>query len=131
MKRLSIVLAIGVLLLSVGFTAVPAQAGLAFEDPQMCVEGKLLEVVAPPQAVIVVHVDPNLSVNNTNVALCGGDQTLAFADNQIIKDGKKNSAEVQVSGLDKKDPVTFKFNGKSQTKKADNQGEVEYKVKVK
>lgn len=130
MNKLSIVLAIGVLLLSVGLTAVPAQAGLAFEDPQLCVNGKLLMVEAPVGSAYRVRVGTDLTVS-FNIASCGGDPTLpVFKRSQVRLDGIDNWLEIAVKS-DNPGKVRFTFDGRSITKSIGDDGIAYAKTRVK
>ncbi len=129
MKRIVLVLALLVSFVALGSTA-PALAAPAFEDPQLCVEGRLLRVdptTAPIDVWVVVGHNLDISFD---VATCGGDPTLPTVDpSQVSTDGKKNRVEVTVQ-TDPKAKVVFFYDGVTKIKKADKHGTVEYKFKV-
>lgn len=131
MKHLRLVLAIGAVLLVLGSYAPRAAAAPAFEDPQLCVAGKLLRIDPTTAAIDVwVRVGPNVAIDFT-VANCGGDPSQPTVDPcQVTTDGKKNKLEVTVQ-TDPKAKVVFNYDGKSKLKKADQAGLLTIKTKAK
>lgn len=130
MKKIALVLAFVVSLFALGSHA-PALAAPAFEDPQLCVDGKLLRVdptTAPIDVWVVVGF--NLSISY-DVMSCGGNPNLPTVEpGQVWTNGKKNTLEVTVK-TDPKAKVVFYFDGDTKTKKADKDGWVSAKTKVK
>ena len=76
MKHIAILAALGAVLFASFLTAAPAHAGLSFEDPQLCINGKLL-MIEPTTASIEVWVivGPKLDVD-FDVTHCGGNPSL-------------------------------------------------------
>lgn len=131
MKHLRFVLALGAVLLVVGSYAPRAAAAPAFEDPQLCVAGKLLRIDPTTAPIDVwVRVGPNVDIDFT-VANCGGDSSQPTVDrSQVSTDGKKNKLEVTVQ-TDPKAKVVFNYGAKTKLMKADKSGLVIIKTKAK
>lgn len=85
MNKLLLGIAVGALLLgSIAFVK-PAFAAFSFEDPQLCIEGKLLRVdptTAPMEVWVGVGKDVEISYD---VASCGGDPSLPVIDPSHVK----------------------------------------------
>lgn len=76
MKFVALTLAIGAIIFGAFLTPAPAKAALSFEDPQLCVNGKLLMIEPTTAGIEVwVRVGPKLTVD-FNVADCGGNPSL-------------------------------------------------------
>lgn len=131
MKKLVLLFAVGALLLSALSFAPRAFAARSFEDPQLCVNGKLLRVDPTTASIDVwVKVGPDVSVS-FDVASCGGDPSLpAVEPSQVSYDGKKKHMEVRVQ-TDPKAQVVITYDCKTKLVKADKQGWVVKSLKVK
>jgi hypothetical protein len=132
MKKVALlaILAVGAFVFAFSNYA-PAIAAPAFEDPQLCVDGKLLRVDPTTAPIDVwVKVGHNLDVD-FDVVNCGGNPDLPTVDpGQVSTDGKKNTVEVTVQ-TDPKARVIVLFDGKTKTPKANKDGWVNVKFKVK
>lgn len=129
MKKLVLALAVGALFLSFGLAA-PARAALSFEDPQVCLNGKLL-MVEPTTAAIDVwlKVGPDVTVD-LNVANCGGDPNLPILDASHIKyNGNSNWVEVAVR-TKKFTDVQFDWNGKTTIRNSGHDNWVKVRTRV-
>jgi hypothetical protein len=131
MKNLVIALAVGALFLGLIVTFAPAQAGFSFEDPQICLNGKLARV-DPTTAAIDVWLKVGAGVDvDFNVINCGGNPDLPVIDpSQVSYGGKKNTVEVTVYTAPKAQ-VEFWYAGKGKTEKADKHGVIEFSKKIK
>lgn len=122
MRTLLILLAVGALLFALVSYAAPAAAAPMFDDPQLCVNGKLL-VVEPTDAPIdvFVRVGSNVTVDY-DVINCGGDPNLPVVDpSQVSVGGGKNELDVRVL-TDPKTWVKFTFDGKVKWDKSNKLG---------
>ncbi len=130
MKKLGTTLVVGALLLIAAAFALPAHAGPMFDDPQLCINGKLFMAVPTTEAIdVFVEVGSNVTVD-FNVANCGGDPNLPTVDpSQVTVGGKKNVATVRVQTAPKA-KVLLSYDGKSKYFKADKHGWVEVSRKV-
>jgi hypothetical protein len=131
MKNLVIMLAIGAFFFGLFLSASPVKAAPAFEDPQLCVNGKLLRVDPTTSPIdVFVQVGANLTVDY-NVESCGGDPNFPVLDSsQVSVGGRSNELEVRVQ-TDPKARAMVTFDGKSKLYKADKQGWIEADFKVK
>lgn len=131
MRNLVIMLAVGALFLGLFAAVSPVKAAPAFEDPQLCVNGKLLRVDPTTAPIEVwVQVGSALTVDYT-VSHCGGDPELPVVDPAHVSvGGGKNEMVVSVL-TDPKAKVVFTFDNRVKTVKADKQGWAEFKTKVK
>ena len=88
MKYVAITLAIGAIIFGAFLTPAPAKAALSFEDPQLCVNGKLLMVEPTTAGIEVwVRVGPKLTVD-FDVTHCGGNPALpVIAPDHVSYDG--------------------------------------------
>ncbi len=131
MKRLALLFALGAILLATVLTPAPARAALSFEDPQLCVNGKLLRVDPTTAGIEVwVRVGPDLTVS-FDIMSCGGDPELpTLAADHVRYDGKKNWLEVAVQTEPHANVILY-FDGQTATKKSGNDGWVYAKKKVK
>lgn len=130
MKKVVLVLAVGVLVFSFFATVAPAQARLSFEDPQVCLNGKLL-VVEPTTAGVDVwlNVGPKVSVD-LNVANCGGDPTQPAVQASHVKyKNIGNWVELDVK-TKKFTDVNFNWNGTDFTKNSGKDGWIEIDARV-
>lgn len=130
MKRLALVLAIGAVIFSSLLNAAPARAALSFEDPQLCVNGKLLMIEPTTAGIEVwVRVGPDLVVD-FDVTHCGGDPSLpVIAPDHVSHNGKTKWLEAAV--LTKKHTdVVFDWNGNTTTKNSGSDFWVYAKTKV-
>jgi len=97
MNKLFLGLAIVAVLLGSVALATPAFAAFSFEDPQLCVEGKLLRVdptTAPMEVWVGVGKDVEVSFD---VASCGGDPNLPVINpSQVKRNFLKHYAELVV-----------------------------------
>lgn len=76
MKRIALLLAVGILLTSFAAFASPAYAVPVFEDPQVCLNGTLL-MVEPTTEPIEVWVSAGRKVDvDLEILNCGGDPNL-------------------------------------------------------
>lgn len=131
MKFLALMLALGALLFAAILTPTPARAALSFEDPQLCVNGKLLMVEPTTGGIEVwVRVGPDLTVN-FDVLSCGGDPTLpVVAASHVKYDGKKNWLEVAVQ-TEKYTDVILHWNGGTVVRNSGKDAWVYAKTKIK
>lgn len=131
MKNLLILLAVGAVFVGLLSSYAPVQAGMMMDDPQLCVNGKLLRVdpVSAPIDVFV-EVGSNLAVD-FNVANCGGNPALPVVEaSQVTVGDSKDKVEINVQ-TDPKAKVLVTFDGKSKEYKANKLGWVEVEFKVK
>lgn len=131
MRTLLFLLAAVALLFMFLPAAAPVSAAPMFDDPQLCLNGKLL-VVAPTTSMIDVFVvvGPDIVVDYV-VTDCGGDPILPVVDpSQVTVGSKKNQVEVRVHTAPKT-KVIITFDGNSKTFKSDKWGWVEVQGKVK
>ena len=131
MKNLLILLAVGALLVGFMSSYGPVSAAPMFDDPQLCVNGKLL-IVDPTTAPIDVFVQVGSNVTvDFNVANCGGDPSLPIVEAaQVTVGGKANDMIVSASTAPKA-KVFVSYDRKSKEYKADKDGWVEVKFTVK
>jgi hypothetical protein len=131
MKRLALLFALGAVLLSSVLNPAPARAALSFEDPQLCVNGKLLRVDPTTAGIEVwVRVGPGTSVD-FNVANCGGNPALpAVAADHVSYNGKAKWLEVRVMTA-KHTNVVLSYDGKTTVKNSGKDMWVEAKTKIK
>lgn len=131
MRTLLILLAVGAFLFALVSYAAPAAAAPMFDDPQLCVNGKLLRVDPTTDPIdVFVQVAPNLTVDYV-VTNCGGDPNLPVVDpSQVSVGGKKNEMQVSIQTAPKA-KVSVTFDGKTKLVKADKSGWADFKVKVK
>ncbi len=122
MRTLVFMLVVGAFFLSLASWAAPVSAGPVFDDPQLCVNGKLLRV-DPTDAPIDVFVKVGWNVTvDYNVVNCGGDPTLPVVDPaQVSVGGLKNLMQVRVETAPKTF-VKFTFDGKVKWDKSNNAG---------
>ncbi|MBI4670083.1 MAG: hypothetical protein HY741_00220 [Chloroflexi bacterium] len=130
MRNLVIMLAVGAFFLGLALSASPALASPAYEDPQLCVNGKLLRVDPTTAPIEVwVEVGSNLTVDYV-VTNCGGDPNLPVVDpSHVSVGGGRNEMEVTVQ-TEPKAKVVFNFDGRAKTVKANRQGWAEFETKV-
>lgn len=131
MRNLLFLLAAAALFFVVLPAAAPVSAAPMFDDPQLCLNGKLL-VVAPTTAMIdvFVGVGPDITVDYV-VTNCGGVSNLPVVDpSQVTVGGKKNQVQVRVHTAPKT-IVLISFDGKTKSFKSDKWGWVEVQGKVK
>ncbi len=97
MRNIIFGLAVGALILGAFASATPAFAAFSFEDPQLCVDGKLLRVDPTTAKVEVwVRVGPDVQVDY-NVANCGGNPDLpVVAKSHVKKNGDAEYVEVKI-----------------------------------
>lgn len=91
MKYVALLAALGALLFAGFLSPAPAHAGLSFEDPQLCVNGKLL-MIEPTTAGIEVWVGVGSALQvDYNVVNCGGDPNLpVIAPDHVNSNGTTN-----------------------------------------
>ncbi|MCG3139498.1 MAG: hypothetical protein HDKAJFGB_00373 [Anaerolineae bacterium] len=130
MKKLVLMLAVGALLLTAAPFALPARAAPMFDDPQLCINGKLFMAVPTTDAIdVFMEVGSNVTLDY-NVVNCGGDPNLPVVDPaQVTVGGKKNVVTVRVQTAPKA-KVLLSYDGKSKHFKADKYGWVEVSRKV-
>ena len=131
MKRLALLLALGAILFSAFLTPAPARAALSFEDPQLCINGKLLMVEPTTAGIEVwVRVAPGMTVD-FNVVNCGGDPNLpVVAGDHVYYNGKAKWIEAVVM-TKKHTNVRFDWDGKSVIKNSGNDIWIYAKAKIK
>lgn len=131
MKRLSLMLVLGAVLFSAFLTPAPARAALSFEDPQLCINGKLLRVDPTTAGIEVwVRVAPNMTVD-FNVANCGGNPALPAVDaDHVYYNGKTKWIEALVK-TEKHTNVIFTWDGKTVVKNSGKDFWVYAKTKIK
>lgn len=131
MKRISLLLALGAILFSAFLTPSAARAALSFEDPQLCVDGRLLMVEPTTAGIEVwVRVGPQTALD-FNVVNCGGDPTLPVVQaDHVYTDGKAKWLEVLVM-TKKHTNVKFDWDGTQVTKNSGNDIWVYAKTKIK
>lgn len=121
MRYIVLLLAVGALFLGILASASPAMAS-AWEDPQLCVNGKLLRV-DPVNAPIEVwvQVGSDLAVDYV-VANCGGDPNLPVLDESHVSvGGSGNQMAVKVQ-TEPRARVSISFGERSKIFKADKHG---------
>lgn len=131
MRRFLLMLAMGAIFLATFAIPAPARAALSFEDPQLCVNGKLLRV-DPTTAGIEewVRVGPDLTVD-FNILNCGGNPNMpTLAASHVRYDGKKNWLEVAVQ-TEKNTDVIICYDGQCITKNSGKDAWVYAKKKLK
>lgn len=131
MKFLALMLALGALLFAAILTPPPARAALSFEDPQLCVNGKLLMIEPTTAGIEVwVRVGPDLTVD-FDVLNCAGDVTLpVVAASHVTHDGKKNWLEVSVQ-TEKDTDIKVHWDGDTTVKKSGKDAWAYFKTKIK
>jgi hypothetical protein len=131
MKSVLALLATGAFLLSVVVFTAPASAAPMFDDPQLCVNGKLLRVEPTTAPIdVFVQVGSNLTVDYV-VENCGGDPNLPVVDAaQVEVGGHPNWMKVHVK-TEPKTKVIFVFDGHTKIDKSNNAGWADFKVKFK
>lgn len=121
MRYIVLLLAVGALFWGLFATTSPALAGV-YEDPQLCVNGKLLRVDPTTAPIEVwVQVGPELTVDYT-VVNCGGDPDLAVIDpSHVSVGGSGNQMAVKVQ-TEPRARVSISFGERSKIFKADKHG---------
>lgn len=112
MAILALGLGLAILLVHVN----PASAAFGFEDPQLCVNDRLLTVVPGAPADVYVSVPASAKVDFI-VAHCGGSDKPVLADHVIVGGSDSN---MEVVALNASGAVTFSYNGSTQVKQAGN-----------
>ena len=130
MKNLVMVLVVGVFLLALISYAAPASAGMAFEDPQLCLNGKLFRV-DPTTAPLDVWLNVGENVNEDfNIANCGGNPDLPTLDpKHVTYDGRQNTAGFAVQTA-RQTRVDLYFDGRGMTRNSGNDGWVMGRLSV-
>jgi hypothetical protein len=120
MKKLVLVLAVGVLFSALISYTSPALAAPAFEDPQICLNGKLLMIEPTSQPIEVwVGVGPGVTTS-LDVTSCGGDPNLpVLATDHLLHNGLGNWVEVVVK-TKKHTDVLFHWDGATVTRNSGN-----------
>lgn len=131
MKSVFALFAIGAFFLGVVVFTAPASAAPMFDDPQLCVNGKLLRVDPTTAPIdVFVQVGPNLTVDYV-IENCGGDPNLPVVDAaQVEVGGHPNWMKVKVNTAPKT-KVIFTFDGNEKSDKSNKAGWAEFKVKFK
>ncbi|HZQ08658.1 MAG TPA: hypothetical protein VFD70_18900 [Anaerolineae bacterium] len=131
MKYFIAIFVLGALLLGLFVSTPTAWARPAFEDPQLCINDKLL-IVEPTTAPVVVWVSVGRNVSvDFNVENCGGDPNLPVIEEDHVRfNGEKSKADIVVLTAPKT-KVNFEYGDKSKTQKSDKFGliDVEFKAK--
>lgn len=120
MKRIALLLAVGALLATFFALASPAYAVPVFEDPQVCLNGKLL-MVEPTTAGIEVWVSAGQQVDvDLDITSCGGDPTLpALEADHLLNVGVGEWVTIAVK-TEKYTDVVFHWDGQTFTKNSGN-----------
>ena len=120
MNKLALVLAVGVLFSALVSYTPSAKAAPAFEDPQICLNGKLLMIEPTTQPIEVwVGIGPGVTAD-LNVANCGGDPNLPVLEaDHLLHNSLGNWVEVVVK-TKKHTDVLFHWNGNTVTKNSGN-----------
>lgn len=122
MKKWILVLAVGAIFLTLVSYATTVTAAPAFEDPQLCIEGKLFRADPTTDAIevwVVVGPDVNISYD---VLSCGGDPNLPVIDaDHVSTHGKKKWAGVVVQ-TEPKAKVVLSYGDHTKVEKANHWG---------
>jgi hypothetical protein len=115
MKFVAITLAIGAIIFGAFLSPAPAKAALSFEDPQLCVNGKLLMVEPTTAGIEVwVRVGPKLTVD-FDVTHCGGNPALpVIAPDHVTYDGPGKRLEGLIHTAKHTDVIVH-FDGRTVT----------------
>lgn len=133
MRNFLLAFIIGALFLSLVFAVAPATAGFAFEDPQLCVNGKLL-TIHPSESTAVdvtaVHVPADAVIGLPSSCDPNGDDSLAIDPSVVVYDSKPHRMVVQVLTDPPHSKVRAEYDHQVFKKGSNSKGVVFFKFKL-
>ncbi len=126
MKSLITVLAVAFLFALCLLNTSSAQAGFGFEDPQLCVNGKLLMIVPGSPASVYVSVPPD-AVVDYSANHCGGKNNFSIPAANVSRNGTSQMT-VTVATMSNTE-IVFSYDGTTVTR-SNSSGIVAAKFKL-
>jgi hypothetical protein len=128
MKKLLVVLPLAILL--VALTISWAGAGMDYEDPKLCVEGKWLLVIVADPSAITVSLPEDVRYGNQQQGRCSTPGPNAPLITQVNARGHGSQMRVQVDGARATPTVTVSYGADTQVRKNNGHSTLNFNFRV-